>query len=58
MNKLASEISIGSDGISVIPFGNGAERMLNNMNIGTHICNINLNQHKGLIGHSHLMLML
>ena len=50
MNKLASEISRGSDGISVIPFGNGAERMLNNMNIGTHICNINLNQHS----HGHL----
>ena len=50
MNKLASEISVGSDGISVIPFGNGAERMLNNMNIGTHICNINLNQHS----HGHL----
>ena len=36
--------------LSVIPFGNGAERMLNNKNIGTHICNINLNQHS----HGHL----
>ena len=38
MNEQASSISVGSDGISVIPFGNGAERMLNNKNIGTHIC--------------------
>ena len=45
MNEAASSIPVGSEGISVIPFGNGAERMLNNKNIGTHICNINLNQH-------------
>ena len=44
MNKKHLD-SVGSDGISVIPFGNGAERMLNNKNIGTHICNINLNKH-------------
>ena len=50
MNEQASSISVGSDGISVIPFGNGAERMLNNKNIGTHICNINLNKHS----HGHL----
>ena len=50
MNEMASKISVGSDGISVIPFGNGAERMLNNKNIGTQICNINLNKHS----HGHL----
>jgi len=50
MNEVADKIPIGSDGISVIPFGNGAERMLNNKNIGTHICNINLNKHS----HGHL----
>lgn len=50
MNEMASKISVGSDGISVIPFGNGAERMLNNKNIGAHLCNINLNQHT----HGHL----
>ena len=50
MNEMASKISVGSDGISVIPFGNGAERMLNNKNIGTHLCNINLNKHT----HGHL----
>ena len=50
MNEMASKISVGSDGISIIPFGNGAERMLNNKNIGTQICNINLNKHS----HGHL----
>jgi xylulokinase len=45
MNNLASEISIGSDGVCLIPFGNGAERMLNNREIGTRIVNMNLNNH-------------
>ena len=50
MNRIASEIPVGSDGVAVIPFGNGAERMLNNKNIGTQFCNLNLNKH----GHGHL----
>ena len=45
MNAKASKIPIGSDGLVVLPFGNGAERMLNNKNIGTHFCNLNLNKH-------------
>ncbi|WP_282080101.1 xylulokinase [Aquimarina algiphila] len=45
MNRKASKISTGSDGVVVIPFGNGAERMLDNRNIGTHFCNLNLNLH-------------
>ena len=45
MNRKASEIAVGSDGVVVIPFGNGAERMLNSKNIGTHFANLNLNQH-------------
>lgn len=45
MNRKASKISVGSDGVVVIPFGNGAERMLNNKNIGTHFLNLNLNIH-------------
>lgn len=50
MNKKASKVPIGSEGLMVIPFGNGAERMLNNKNIGTHFCNLNLNIHS----HGHL----
>lgn len=45
MNKMASNISVGSNGLSLIPFGNGAERMFNNKTIGTHFCNLNLNKH-------------
>ena len=45
MNRKASKLPIGSDGVLVIPFGNGSERMLDNKNVGTHFCNLNLNQH-------------
>ena len=45
MNNLASSIQVGSDGVCLIPFGNGAERMLNNKEIGTRIVNLNLNNH-------------
>ena len=48
MNRKASKIDVGSDGVVVIPFGNGAERMLNNKNVGTHFANLNLNQHQEL----------
>ena len=46
MNKLASDIAIGSNGISVLPFGNGAERVLNNKNIGSVLSGINFNIHQ------------
>ncbi len=45
MNNLANEVVIGSDGVCIIPFGNGAERMLLNQDIGTRIVNMNLNRH-------------
>ena len=45
MNRKASKIAVGSEGVVVIPFGNGAERMLNSKNVGTHFSNLNLNLH-------------
>lgn len=45
MNVLASDVPVGSDGVCVLPFGNGAERMLNNKEIGTRLVNLNLNNH-------------
>ena len=45
MNQLASEIEVGSDGVCLIPFGNGAERILLNQNVGTRIAHLNLNMH-------------
>ncbi|WP_372649198.1 xylulokinase [Draconibacterium sp.] len=51
MNDLASKVAIGSDGISILPFGNGAERVLQNKNIGSLFSGINFNIH----GKGHLL---
>lgn len=45
MNRLAAEIPAGSEGISILPFGNGSERALGNKNIGSVINGINFNIH-------------
>ena len=45
MNVLADEIPIGSDGVSILPFGNGAERMLENRDTGCSIHGVNFNRH-------------
>jgi xylulokinase len=45
MNNIAEKISIGSEGLIIMPFGNGAERMLGNKNIGGSLRNINFNIH-------------
>lgn len=45
MNSKGQQINIGSDGLRVLPFGNGAERMLNNEIVGVHFQNIDLNLH-------------
>lgn len=45
MNVEASTIAVGSEGLQVLPFGNGAERIFNNKMIGAHFLNLNLNQH-------------
>ena len=45
MNELAAEAPIGAGGISILPFGNGAERMLQNREVGCSVQGINFNQH-------------
>jgi xylulokinase len=45
MDKLAESVSVGSDGVTVLPFGNGAERVLGNRNIGAQIAGIDFNRH-------------
>lgn len=45
MNDAAKQINVGSDGLNILPFGNGAERMLNNKIVGAHIKQIDLNIH-------------
>lgn len=45
MNDLASQAPIGSAGVSILPFGNGAERMLENREIGYSLHGLNFNLH-------------
>ncbi|RNL54529.1 xylulokinase [Pedobacter jejuensis] len=45
LNKLAETAAIGSNGLRVLPFGNGAERMLGNKYTGAQIVGIDLNKH-------------
>lgn len=45
MNALAAGIATGSEGLFVLPFGNGAERMLRNRLVGAHFSGIDLNKH-------------
>lgn len=45
MNDLAESVPVGAEGLSIIPFGNGAERVLQNQNPGASISGINFNIH-------------
>lgn len=45
MNQIASAAAIGSDGLIVLPFGNGAERVLENKNINGSFYGLNFNRH-------------
>ena len=45
MNQLAQQAPIGSDGLCMLPFGNGAERILENNDIAASIHNLNFNIH-------------
>ena len=45
MNDLAAAVPIGSEGVSIIPFGNGAERVLENREVGCSVSGLNFNKH-------------
>jgi len=45
MNGEGSKVKIGSEGLRILPFGNGAERMLENKQVGVHFHHIDLNLH-------------
>lgn len=51
MNEMMASVPIGSDGVTIIPFGNGAERVLENKEIGCSIHGVNFNKH----GKAHIM---
>lgn len=45
LERLISSVPVNSDGLMVFPFGNGAERMFQNQDIGSRMLNVNLNRH-------------
>lgn len=45
MNDVASTVPVGADGVTVIPFGNGAERVLENKEVNCSIHGLNFNKH-------------
>ena len=51
MNRLMETVPVGCEGVSVIPFGNGAERVLENQQTDCSIHGINFNKH----GKAHLL---
>ena len=51
MNRLMESVPVGCEGVSVIPFGNGAERVLENQQTDCSIHGINFNKH----GKAHLL---
>lgn len=45
MNREAERIPVGSDGLFVLPFGNGAERVLEDRSIGASFSGLDFNRH-------------
>jgi len=45
MNSLAADVEIGSDGLTVLPFGNGTERVLEDQNPGAQFSGIDFHRH-------------
>ncbi|MRR18944.1 carbohydrate kinase [bacterium] len=50
MNDMAAAVQPGSEGLTILPFGNGAERMFQNKDIGASVQGLNFNTH----GQGHL----
>lgn len=45
MNRLASSLRIGSEGLTMLPFGNGAERILENRTVNASVHGLDFNHH-------------
>lgn len=45
MNQMAETVPVGSNGLVVLPFGNGCERMLENQDLGCSMHGLNFNVH-------------
>lgn len=46
MEQLASQVATGAEGLQVLPFGNGSERLLQNKPVGAHLMNISFARHQ------------
>lgn len=51
MNIAGHQVPIGADGLTILPFGNGSERILSNSNPGASVHGLDLNRH----GQGHLV---
>ncbi len=51
MEKMAGAVPVGAEGLTLLPFGNGAERILENRNLQAHLAHLDLNRH----GKAHLL---
>jgi len=45
MNELAGQVSVGCEGLVILPYGNGAERTLENRDLGAVVRGLNFNVH-------------
>lgn len=45
MNELAASVPVGAEGVVILPFGNGAERTLENRDLGASIYGLAFNAH-------------
>lgn len=45
MDEMAAAVAPGAEGLCILPFGNGAERLLSNQNPGAQICYLDFNRH-------------
>ncbi len=48
INRLAASVPPGSNGVTILPFGNGSERMLGNRYPGCHIAGVDFNSHSNV----------
>ena len=45
MNEMVESIKPGTEGLQCLPFGNGAERIFENRQVGSHFLNLDFNRH-------------
>jgi len=51
LERRAAAAPVGADGLSLLPFGNGAERILQNRDVGANLTGLNFNRH----GEAHIL---